>query len=221
MSPAQSKRSTSVIRKNMLLKNGIFLKCKQPSQGTKDKQMIQYYQSMENHGFLVTKTGCIFAYDNYYTGSKGRPKAHKISYLFFKGDLPQPEPNSHGWPTKMQVTHLCHRKKCINPNHLIAEEQWKNLKRNYCGINGECDCNMQPPCIRTYHSDNWDHEDEFVGYDGTSYIKRLLLSMLPGYEYTLLPRDHFDAIDRRIEARNAIRRQQKVSRSLKSRKSAA
>lgn len=58
-----------------------------------------------------------------YTTSEGKlinTYAHRISYLFFKGEL-----------TKgLVIDHLCNNRGCVNPDHLELVTQKENLKRS-------------------------------------------------------------------------------------------
>lgn len=40
--------------------------------------------------------------------------------------------------TSLHVSHLCHNKLCISPNHLSYEPPSVNLSRNCCRLDGEC-----------------------------------------------------------------------------------
>jgi hypothetical protein len=194
--------SIPAIRENMLEK-GALLFCFERPKGitSSNPEDVTWFNQMEAAGFLVTKSGCIFPYENYSGASKGRPKGHKISALFFKGSMPTFPNNPHGWPTTTQVSHLCHRKQCINPNHMVYEPQWKNLKRNYCGDTGKCDCGVEPKCLATYHNDDWAHVDEFITYD-TKRFKKLVKCHLLGLRYSIRLKDHFASVDKRTNQRN-------------------
>lgn len=193
--------SIPAIRDNMLEKGALLLEFKRPPGLASCKQEQTWFKQMQELGFLVTTSGCMFPYENFSGASKGRPKGHKISALFFKGSLPVFPESSHGWPSSTQVSHLCHRKKCVNPNHIVYEPQWKNLKRNYCGENGTCDCGLMPKCLSTYHNDDWTYDDEFITYE-TKKFKRLLKPLLSGQEYVVRPKDFFASIDKRTKQRN-------------------
>lgn len=194
------KSSIPAIRESMLQRGALLFGFK-PKDVSTSKQEQTWFNQMQELGFLVTTTGCIFPYENFSSASKGRPKGHKVSALFFKGSPPTSPENSHGWPSSMQVSHLCHRKKCINPNHIVYEPQWMNLKRNYCGINGKCDCGLSPKCLATYHNDDWSYNDEFISYN-TPDFKKLLKPILSGYKYVVFPKDKYESIDNRRRQRN-------------------
>ena len=51
------------------------------------------------------------------------------------------------------ASHLCHRRECFNPNHLVFESASKNAQRNHCpvfkGITfPQRACDHNPPCLR-------------------------------------------------------------------------
>ena len=62
--------------------------------------------------------------------------------------------NEDGWPTTLEVSHLCHWKSCIRPDHLVVEPRWKNWRRLYCS---GCDCpvSFQNRCLRKFHPSAW------------------------------------------------------------------
>lgn len=139
--------SIPIIRESMLEQGALLFKFDQPSEGSSQQEHITWFNQMQELGFRVTTTGCFLPYENFKGSSKARPKGHKVATFFFKG-IPSTYPSHpHGWPVVVQVSHLCHRKTCVNPNHIVYEPQWKNLKRNYCGENGSCDCGMTPACL--------------------------------------------------------------------------
>lgn len=205
----------------MLEKGALLFKFVTSNQPTNDdgdfQQHVVWFKQMQELGFLVSATtGCFLPYENFSTSSKGRPKGHKIAARFFciggHSKPPTFESHPHGWPVDTQVSHLCHRKNCINPSHLVYEPQWKNLKRNYCGENGKCDCGVMPKCIVTYHSDQWweereeednddDNKQQFVTYHTPNY-KRIVSNFIPGYRFSILPQDHYRSVDIKRQQRN-------------------
>ena len=42
------------------------------------------------------------------------------------------------WDDNLEASHLCHKKRCYNPDHLILEEHYKNKERDPCVTQGEC-----------------------------------------------------------------------------------
>jgi hypothetical protein len=126
---------------------------------------VDKYRTMERKGFRVTKDiGCLIPHEQYSTYQQGATvKGHRRTFAFFGRWLPSNVVlrNEYGWPMQPQVSHLCHRRSCARPDHLIAEEQWRNIKRNYCGHDGVCDCGNTIKCLRRYQMDDQADEPEF------------------------------------------------------------
>lgn len=126
---------------------------------------VDSYRTMERKGFLVTKdTGCLIPHSQYSTYQAGATlKGHQRTFQFFGRWKPEPGDlrNEFGWPSTPQISHLCHRRGCCRPDHLIAEEQWRNIKRTYCGHDGACDCGSEIKCIKRYQMDAQTDSPEF------------------------------------------------------------
>ena len=45
----------------------------------------------------------------------------------------------------LEVNHLCHKKLCVNPVHLVVEAHATNLERVHCSNQGFC-CRAHRPC---------------------------------------------------------------------------
>lgn len=185
----------------MLERGALLFKFTKPAGVLHKPEHVRWFEQMQELGFLVTTSGCIIPYDNFSSSSKGRPKGHKISAYFFLGEPPAFGEHEHGWPTETQVSHLCHRKECVNPGHLVYEPQWKNLKRNYCGERGACDCGMTPRCLATYRNEKWLHRDAFVTYETDNY-KRVVADHVAGQRFAILGRDHYRSVDIKRSKRN-------------------
>lgn len=194
------------IREEMLRKGAIFFDFERPKDieyVENDKQIVDWFKKMEEYGFLVSETGCILPYKNYYTHSKGRKKGYGLSASFFKGKPPTFPPHKYNWPVVTQISHLCHRNQCINPTHLHYEPQWKNLKRNYCGEDGHCDCGVVPSCISTYRNEKWEYNDTFITYETKDYkgkIKKLFKNSK--YRFKILSSDYYKTEDEKKKTRN-------------------
>lgn len=190
------------IRKTMLERGALLFRFTKPA-GVLHKQPehVRWFEQMQELGFLVTTTGCIIPYENFSNSSKSRPKGHKVSAYYFLGEPPVFGDHQHGWPTSCQVSHRCHRKECINPHHLVYEPQWKNLKRNYCGESGSCDCGVTPRCLATYHNERWQHQDLYVTYSTDDY-KRVVADLVPGQRFTILGAKHYQSVDTKRSQRN-------------------
>ena len=61
-----------------------------------------------------------------YGRSSGR-KAHRLSYLFFRGPI----------PVGLQLDHLCRVRSCCNPEHLEAVTPGENVRRGVAARAGE------------------------------------------------------------------------------------
>lgn len=122
------------------------------------KAVVDRYRVMERKGFRVTKDiGCLIPDEQYGTYQGGATiKGHQRAFAFFARWCPEHADeatrNEYGWPVDLQVSHLCHRRSCCRMDHIVAEEQFRNLKRNYCGANGVCDCGNEIKCLRRYQS---------------------------------------------------------------------
>ena len=76
---------------------------------------------------------------------------------------------------KLQVSHLCHNKKCVFVKHLVSESQSDNRKRSKCAKKKKCFCKHavscifpapppKDPCI--YCTQNVNNEDQALDCDG-------------------------------------------------------
>jgi Zinc-binding loop region of homing endonuclease len=135
--------------------------------GKERQSAVDQYRTMERKGFRVTKdTGCLIPDEQYATYQQGATvKGHQRSFAFFGHWVPkqdgQATRNEFGWPMNLQISHVCHRRSCCRIDHILAEEQWRNLKRNFCGASGRCDCGNETQCLRRYQMDNQTDEPAF------------------------------------------------------------
>jgi hypothetical protein len=158
------------------------------------------YRTMERKGFRVTKdTGCLIPHEQYCTYQQGSTlKGYHRAFMFFGRWRPAAGTlrNQFGWPMTPQISHLCHRRACCRIDHLVAEEQWRNLKRNYCGHDGVCDCSNEIKCIKRYTMSDQEEEPVFCT---TEHEVRELLKGAPSYR--ILPANHFAGRDESAEQR--------------------
>jgi hypothetical protein len=45
------------------------------------------------------------------------------------------------------VSHLCHHTDCVNPQHLVLEPHWKNIRRQACDSPMTCVCDEEHKCV--------------------------------------------------------------------------
>jgi hypothetical protein len=74
-------------------------------------------------------------------GLKKDCRAHRLSYMVFHQTL------ELGQESQMEVSHLCHVKRCVNPNHLVLEPHYSNMSRQACKISKFCLKTHTPHCI--------------------------------------------------------------------------
>lgn len=71
-------------------------------------------------------------------GQKCRERTHRIAYMAahkcLKSDLPRTDDSGR----KLDVSHLCHNGRCINPAHLVLEPHETNLERMSCKCQKQC-----------------------------------------------------------------------------------
>ncbi len=192
---------------------------------------VQDFRCMEEKGFLVTKDiGCLLPHDQY--GSKGAGdtlKGHQRAAYFFCALIPKRDTvemkkkigkppkgaaprDANGWPVASQISHLCHRASCTRIDHEQIETQAQNLRRNYCGIMGlgECDCGMQPPCLRMYHPRDWE-DPNLELCETEADVKAVLLPLQRRHPFELIPRD---------QVQRAAREQESATTGVKGKRSA-
>lgn len=175
---------------------------------SKLKSLLDQYKTMERKGFKVTKDcGCLIPDDQYSTQQQGSTvKGHQRAVGFFSRFVPSADDNfglrnEFGWPCTLQISHKCHRRKCCRIDHLIAEEQWRNLKRNYCGFGGECDCGSDIPCVRRYQPTNFAEMPEFCT---TQDEVQEALADCP-MEFVIRPPDYYASRDKKAKQRKENR----------------
>lgn len=167
------------------------------------------YRTMERKGFRVTRdTGCLIPDAQYSTYQQGSTnKGHHRSFCFFSKWRPVSGTtmrNLYGWPTNLQISHLCHRRGCCRIDHLICEEQWRNQKRNYCGHDGRCDCGNAVACIRRYQMDDQADEPQFC-----STREEVTAALDGAPKFVIRTSSHHSKRDEKAAARKANRERRK------------
>ena len=168
------------------------------------KSALDQYRTMERKGFRVTSDiGCLIPDEQYCTYQQGHTvKGHQRTVSFFAHWRPEQGEtairNEWGWPCDLQVSHLCHRRSCCRLDHLIVEEQWRNVKRNFCGSSGACDCGNPIKCKRRYDSKETAELPDFVLEESE------VLDLLDGAPpFVLHPPSRFENRDQKSRQRKA------------------
>jgi len=168
------------------------------------------YRTMERKGYRVTTdTGCLIPHEQYSTYQAGATlKGHQRTFEFFARWRPSKANtdarNEYGWPSSLQISHLCHRRGCCRPDHLIAEEQWRNQKRNFCGFGGQCNCGNEVKCLRRYTMDNQTDTPEFC------LTKEEVDALLVGApKYVIHSKDRFAKRDAKSEQRKSNKKKRR------------
>lgn len=65
---------------------------------------------------------------------------HILTLAVFKGRRALMEyfESHHGDEPRQEASHMCHQRRCVNPDHLVVEEQSRNKLREVCRITGYC-----------------------------------------------------------------------------------
>lgn len=174
-----SKRTAGEIRKDMAESQHAILVRLERADGRRH-QISTAWDKIAKYGLTFTQSGCMIPAKQFWPGAaKNTRVAYRVAALVFmdveEADLHKDLGSNHlGWPCKMQISHLCHVGMCCNPGHLVIEEQWRNLKRNYCGLEGKCDCGGNPPCLQPYRPSNAPlHVDSCLTYHTPELLAKL------------------------------------------------
>lgn len=72
-------------------------------------------------------------------------RVHRVAYMV-KAKLVLPRTDASSGQL-LEVSHLCHNRLCVNPDHLVAEVHCINMSRIHCHYTGACSLEHCPPCI--------------------------------------------------------------------------
>ena len=206
---AASKRSEEFVRNEMLANGALLLEFHIDRDGFAKADLARW-RAIEKKGFLVTDRGCLLPASCHWFDNRPKSVGYDRALKFFEGKERDPSSagstNEHGWSCEDTVSHLCHRNRCCSYLHVNLEPKWKNFKRNYCGVDGRCDCGMDPPCVETYHPPSFVRQsDRLLTYgtpDLSSKVKRLFER--PGVKVKILPLTHYRKQD--LKRKNRKRR---------------
>lgn len=183
------------------------------------KAALRQYFAMERKGYIFTDDGCVFPEEQYRKAGEGQVlKGHQRYFQACYGFYPstaesQGNPVTDlGWPADLQLSHSCHRRGCLI--HLLLEWKWRNVKRNYCGVNGDCDCSngldadkFGPPCALPYRKELRESEILVKATSDRGRIAEILTAAFPSGGWAILPYDHYEKRDLASAARMARKRQ--------------
>ena len=66
-------------------------------------------------------------------------RVHRLMYMVHN--------NKFNLQSDLHVSHICHHRRCVNPEHLVLEAAQTNAERNFCKNNGICLATHVPHCI--------------------------------------------------------------------------
>lgn len=193
------RRSESDVRQEMLDKGALLLEFEPHEDASKED--IKSWKKLQKKGFLLHETGCLIPDSNHWFVNKGKPEGASCASKVLRGiDCDRRERKNHlGWPLREEFSHLCHNSNCCSPCHVVCEAVWKNKKRNYCGIDGTCDCGQEPKCILPYRPKKdqakWVAENSPLVTYKSADLKRKAVELLPKFDFKILEPNHYAVQD--------------------------
>lgn len=207
----KTKGSEAQIRNEMLGKGALLIHFTVDQENLR-KEAIDRWRAVEKKGFLVTTKGCLIPSECHWFAKQSKKVGYDCALKFFKGEERDPGSvgmvDKNGWDCEETVSHLCHQNRCCAYRHLELSPKWKNLKRNYCGANGKCDCGLVPPCVATYHPTNFvQGPPDLLTYDTPNLskkIKELFECDEPGLKVkvSILAKNKYKVQDQKRDNRN-------------------
>jgi len=207
----KGKRSEASVRNEMLSKGALLLRFEVDGGEGVNHQTLSLWRSIEKKGFLVTRNGCLIPAPCHQSGNSKKKPAYETAMKLFCGRSKDPGTvgtvNAFGWPAEEQLSHLCHDDACCCYKDLEVVPQWKNLKRNYCGIDGVCDCGLEPKCKYRYLPSNVARDYDLLRYGEpklSKKVKELLETNDPDLQITvrILPANYYAVADLKRQNRN-------------------
>lgn len=171
------------------------------------------WRTIEKKGLRVTRFGCLIAHYLHTPEAHHRTSAVSVAMKFFTGRSLDPTKagsrNHLGWPEHEEYSHLCHNFSCCNPSHIVVERFWQNRKRNFCGLNGNCDCGMKPACLKPYNNRDAtaryiDDKSNLLLYSEHNLAEKLRQHVPLAKAVRILPKNYYYAED--IKRLNRIKR---------------
>ena len=100
---------------------------------------VEFTGFIDKYGYGVKKV-------TWPNGSLHRDGAHRVAFMLEHRILRWDVPRLDVYGFNMDVSHLCHNKKCIKPSHLVLESHLTNLSRCHCVSTQSC-TGHEPPCF--------------------------------------------------------------------------
>lgn len=72
-------------------------------------------------------------------------RVHRLVFLIHHKLQAIPTQNDQG--IRVEVSHICHQRLCVKPEHLTLEAHEVNMERLHCKKQGFCTKNHQPYCL--------------------------------------------------------------------------
>lgn len=72
-------------------------------------------------------------------------RVHRLVYMLEHKLSEIPTQGSGG--VRVEISHICHQKLCVQPDHLILESHETYMERMHCKMQGLCTKNHQPHCL--------------------------------------------------------------------------
>ena len=72
-------------------------------------------------------------------------RVHRLVYMIFHELSVIPACNDVG--ISVEISHICHHKLCVKPQHLVLETHDVNMGRLHCKNQGFCSRGHQPHCL--------------------------------------------------------------------------
>ena len=98
-------------------------------------------------GGYVDKSGYGVQKVNWPTEGMKKERAHRLAYMIkhkiSRNDMLVRDENSN----RIECSHLCHNRLCVNPEHIVLEPHATNLERIHCKGQGICARCHEPYCL--------------------------------------------------------------------------
>lgn len=101
-------------------------------------ECILWTGSTDRHGYGKKKV-------KWPEGDQKVERVHRVAYMLNTRLVSLPHSDASG--AFLDVSHICHNKLCINPDHLVLETHLANMSRIHCHYSGVCSLEHSPACF--------------------------------------------------------------------------